>query len=247
MSRICGISPGERGRGLALEVVELGFHVRDVGGDDSPLRGPVAAPAGLRVGAGEDPLPVVVRDGRHGVSASRQKLLEAGLGREVAPGVQERMPKISKAAPAGGQQAAGDVVSALDLLLEVRERDPMEVRMRVRVVAQIQSGLEPALEEPDPGVLGRAAGRSELGLVDEPDRRRAAFADRGQKLFIHRTVGRQPLAGHGDGGQVVEGDGDSPDCGRGRREEHGREQRHTDHPGSVSCYRPTISTRPSVT
>ena len=97
----------EQRPGFALEVVELGLHVRDVGLGDSALRGRVGAVAGLRVGAGEDPLPVVVRDGSDRVATCPEELLERAPGLEASTGVEKGMSEVAQRLPRAPRGAPG--------------------------------------------------------------------------------------------------------------------------------------------
>src|SRR5580765_8858532 len=80
--------------------------------------------------------------------------------------------------------------------------------MRVAMVAEFGTGLEPAAQQVDPRRRDGAVGGVELVLVDEPDHRYAMRGDGGEQLARQLTARLEVARQHPGNRQVVEGDRD---------------------------------------
>jgi len=140
----------------------------------NPLgRSTVTAPERACVLRRVDEFVVVDRDRRDGVAMTNEKCFKGATRFEIGANVEERMPEEPRSPSALFQERPRDCLTAEHVGLELIERHRVEIAMRVGVITELEPGIEPHSQQPDPPfhIIG-GRGRSEKpALVDEADRR----------------------------------------------------------------------------
>ena len=138
------------------------------------------------------------------------------------------MAEVTGLPAARGEQWPQHRLAGEDVGLEVGERGVVEARVGKGVVAELEPGIEPALEQPHPPGISDPGLVTELPLVHEPD-----GGDSGCGDGPDQGHGDGLLHRHGCGGsaqrQVIKGDGDvaaGSSLDDQRREEQRDEGRH---------------------
>ncbi len=149
---------------------------------------------------------------------------------ERRAGVQEWMAEPAHLAAAVQEQLIRDALAGDDVVFVVVDVDAMQVGMRVGVIAELEAGVEPLLEQSDLRRITFAV-RLELVLVHEADRRNARGFDRREQVAGEGLLPRDRHRSR-NGGKVVEGDGDLAGH-EGSREKRGRPQSTDYHPGMM--------------
>ena len=131
-----------------------------------------------------------------------QQHVDAPACRGVASGMQERMAEKAGRHAGFAQQLAGDGFAFEDVAFEVFDRRRMQIRMRIRVVAELKPGGDPLTEQGDAARV-EPAGRLQLLLVHEPDGRhpvpdeptssRVTRSARSMALPVTDTVGKSSI------------------------------------------------------
>jgi hypothetical protein len=120
------------------------------------------------------------------------------------------MPKVSRLLPGGLEQLARHDFTAQHIGLELGERRAVQVRVGVGVVAELESGIEPGLQERH-ALRVRLSARlgGEFHLVDEADRRNLVPHQSVEQVPRHFLPVPQVAAEH-VGREVIDRDGNAP-------------------------------------
>jgi hypothetical protein len=155
-----------------------------------------------RVRTGVTVVRVIDRHRRDAVTAHGEKLLD-GPGRVAASRRQERVAKPHQRFVARPEQGTRDHLALEDVVRVLPECEILQARMRVGVVAQVQSRVEPFLEHRDARVA--LAGNVELPFVHEHDRRHP-LRDEALAQALRDPEERHQVVAGTSGRPVVNGD-----------------------------------------
>ena len=145
-----------------LEECEHLVHVAQIVVGNPHGDGSIAATQSRGVCRRVHELVVVDSHRRHGVAVARQKGFERTPHLRIRTHMQERVTEVSKWPPLLLRQPARHHFAAEDVGLELIEGHRVQVAVRVRVVAQLESRVQPHCEQADAGLdiarPGRARG-----------------------------------------------------------------------------------------
>ena len=206
--------------GEALVVVEHSVEVRERGGADFIGVGEVAAGHEAGVEIGEPPVGVFERDGGDAVAARCEEAFEGGAFVAIAAGVEKGVAEPALAVTGLFHHGAPEDFAANEVVLELLERDFVEVVMGEGVIAESEPGVDPLLEERGAGIT--FAWDVNLAFVDEADGRDAGLFERVEEAVGDVLGGGKGLVAAGVG-EVVDGDGNG--ALRGEREGGEEEKR----------------------
>jgi len=186
--------------------------------------GGVVTVVGGVVEVGEVPVAGVDGDGGDAVAAADEELLGLATGVEIGTGVEVGVAEVVEVFLVGLGEHAGDGLALDDVVLPILEIDVVEGSMGEGVVAEIEAGVEPGVEDGDAGV--GLAGLVETLFVDEANGRDLFALEGGEEFGVEGgDVGGRK--GHGaHGGEIVDGEGDGAGLGlcEGGGEEEGEEE-----------------------
>ena len=187
--------------GDLLEEREDLVHIAKIVIGNPRGRGCVAVAEGPGVRGCIDELVVVHGDGRDGVAVARQKCFERATRRQIGSDVKEGMTEVSKAPPLRGHQGARDHLASQHVGLKLVERSRVEIAVRVAVVAELESRVQPQAEQADAAVhlVSSRAFDEQLALVHETDGGHAVLLHGAQQLArecleARHVVGHNPCS-----------------------------------------------------
>ena len=155
--------------GRLLRILEAQIDLLEIGKLD-PFRDVlVSGQALIAEHAGKRVVRVIDGHGCDAVAAPSQKINDGLVDFLVRARMEKRVAEPFELSPAPFHQRAHDYISPDHVVFVLPERNLVETRMRVRVVGEVEAGVEPLLEHHGTGVA--LARNVQLPLVDE-DRRR---------------------------------------------------------------------------
>ena len=182
------------------------------------------APQSVAVDSGEHVVGVVESDGSDAVAVRREEVVDRVFGREVAAGAKKRVPEVAELLAPAGESVADRRLAADDVGFEFFDGRGVEIRMRVGVVAEIGSGIEPHIEnfaQPFSRQFSTAA------RIHETDDRNFLLGERAKQLGIDgpdviKSAGTRIAAAER---KIIDGDRHLTMCGictvcAGKRERH---------------------------
>jgi len=242
-----GVGTPEYVQAIGMKPWEFGLTVfRDAGANSNVDIGNAICARGLatakrlRVRGGVHEIIVVYCNGSHDIVMFRQKRLEGATRRQIRAHVEKGMAEVPQLHAPGFQELACDGLTAQQVSLELLDGRRVQITMRVRVVAQFESGIQPHLEQPDAAIDGlRGCSVDEqLVFIDETDGGDVVLAHGGQQpprefLEVCRLVDNDTRVG---GRQIVERHRNRPRCGL-LRDRHDYGEKHRAHHQSAEDHR----------
>src|SRR6266545_1887288 len=190
---------------LRFVEAEYGVDVADIVSPDQPCRRGITQREHRIIDASEGI--VVVVDGYRSdhVAVPLQEPVKYPLLFDTAPRMEKRVSKVQQFPAMLRHQRARDPFPKEHVTLEIAEPFLVQALMGECMVAQIEAGLEPLLEQAHAGGIEPAAD-VQLPLVDKSDRRHLLFHEHGDQITHHPRDGTRAQPRR-IAGQIVEGDG----------------------------------------